>query len=198
MNAEQIVNDIRNDIVPSPEQCVELNRLSLIDEIRQFIIPQDWVHIRKICDSDNKDQRELGFGLLKTILHEHGIKEYLTAYYSRLDLTFREYVALQFTLLNYNDLDLSTHKALLNLILENRVKWYQHALEWTGGETKVLEYCDQRLKGSPKTKHWIYIALLALAGHKDEAKKRINSDYIRDNDPVVKAMAEELTAKLIS
>jgi hypothetical protein len=195
MHIEQIVAEIREGKLPPARQCEELCNKPLIDQLRKLIIPDDWAHIRKLCDSDDEYQREFGIALVKNILKSvPEIKQYLIDFWYREGLKFRDQIALQFTLLNYEDLDPNLHKSLFNFILDDTQRWTEKVLAWEGvGQQGLIDYAHMRLTMPPKRKHWIYLCCLAVSYDKENAWTLI-SRYLQDEDPLVKEMAQAVAA----
>ncbi|MBE3143895.1 MAG: hypothetical protein IMZ61_08225 [Planctomycetes bacterium] len=176
--AEKLVEDIRKGIIPSSEICESFSHFPIIDIARSLITENDWNSIKVLLAQEHEDQRTLGRALLNRLLKHPEVRSFLEGQWRDANLTFRDRIGIQFTLLNIEDLDILLHKEMKDFVFKNWEEWLKEATaRWAGGRDKVLDYCSQRLSNpkTVKTKYWVYICGTAASDDCDAARKLIGS-----------------------
>lgn len=194
--ARTIVDAIRQGSLPSPNQCDEWCQYPQVDVIRKLIQTHDWEPVRNLCESRNEYQREFGVALLRNIQDIPEIKQYLMDYWSRPDLTFRERIALQFTLLVYTDLTSALHAEMRQFVFDNYEQWIGKVRQFAKSRGPVT-YADERLQSSPPSKSWVYLCCLpgASEGEKERAKD-ICRQYLSNQDAFTQETARIILTKI--
>jgi len=196
--SEKLVDDIRKGVIPSPETCESFSHYPIIDVVRSLIKESDIIQIKKLISQEHEDQRALGCALLGPFIIHPEVREFLEDQWRNGTLTFRDRVSLQFTLLNYEDLDSPIRDEMRDFTFNNWGEWINQAsVRWAGGPDKVLGFCSQRLSNpkTAKTKYWVYLCGVAASNDRDAAMKFISS-YRGEADPFLCDVIDRVLARL--
>jgi NADPH-dependent ferric siderophore reductase len=198
--SRKIIEDIRSGKTLSPEICESVCHFPLIDFLRRLVQPDDWNHIKLLLEANHVDIRTLGRALLNRILNVNGVREYLVRAWRSSGQTIRDKIGLQFTLLNYEDLDPQVQKELSEFVFENWNEWLSEGTtRWAAGEQNVLDFVRKRLsdeKTTP-TKRWVYICGAAASPDKNEVI-RIIEEYVNNSDAFLSEIARRVLEKVRS
>jgi len=196
--ANKLIDDIRSDNILPADLCRAAAVFpNPIDSIRKLVKPSDWPHLRLVCDSTIDQVAFLGISLLNKIQDLPDVRKYLEEAWRRPNSPYETRLAVQWTLLNYADLDSALHEQLFEFTRTNWERWLESAEAYVGGRPAIIAYCKQRLNDSsfPRSKDWAYLCVAAASDNVNQARQLIEER--RNTDGVfLKTVAEYVLARL--
>ncbi len=199
---EKLIDDLRSGAQLPSELLGLANQVEIVDVLRKYVGIEDFRWIRSMCDSKEDGAQQLGLSLVRNIQNEKVVRSYLEEMWKNKDnrkLSFNTEIVLQSQLLWYSDLDLGFHKSIWDSLVKHWDEWISEVKSWTGGAENVLAYIESRVKDPrfPKSKHWYYICCAPASNDPIKVRELIEG-YIRDPDPFMRGVANELMGRLSS
>lgn len=174
---EKIIQDIRNGILLEPEILKYVTNKQYLLYLRGLFVDDDYKYILKYIESNEYAHKRFAFTLLQQIKNNTKVKETVFNYWKNAT-TYKDKRLVMFNLLDYEDLEFSTHVQIFDFVKSNLDIWLSDtcAFMTNGNIDAILDAVRERISEHkyPPTKHWIYLLIAFSSPSKSSVLDLIN------------------------
>ena len=166
-----VMAKFRNGSLKDVEQIHSLSTFTVGEEIRGLVKLEDWTYIKDWLILDQDPFVRFAHMLLRNLLKEVGVKEFLLQLYETSKHPINK-IGLLYDLLEYEDISMDNRLYFLQFLEDNHEVYQNYELEWYENESALFEAIRSRLKLIFSTTHlshnitagkvWIYLYNLSL------------------------------------
>ncbi len=196
--ADAIIVYIREGHYPSDESAVFLDRLPLIDALRQRIGEDDVPWLLSLVENESGPAAGLACTLLRKHIHQQEVKNCLETRWNTANPYLRN--RLLWRMLDDPNLSREWHRRLFNFVLEEWDMFRDFNLMFYEGSLKAVSRILSRLGDTsyPDSKKWIYFCCVPDVVEDRRAAKTLINIGLSANDEFTREVAEVLLERFFS
>jgi hypothetical protein len=199
--AEAVVDLLRRDPDERPFEAESgwLNRMPVIDAIRQYVRPDDLTWLLPSIDVESRQTRAFLLSLLQPHSNRPDVRDRLQAYWRDPGADAYTRAHLMWRILDDPDLPREWHERLCAFVFAEWKTFAEVCGSFTNDESMVVHSLkrmnDTRM---PATKHWVYLCLASCAPETEQiAARTLIGMKSSDAEAFVKTVASRLLTRTV-
>jgi hypothetical protein len=194
--ADAVAAYLRSGYSPTASIAACLDRMPLIDSLRQRISEIDIPRLIKVIEEESGETAGLAVSLLRRYVGDKRVKDCLAARWDTADAYLKG--RIMWRLLDDPDLPGSWHRRIYEFVLAEWRTFAEFNQTFYGQDKEGVSNLLARLGSSefPNTKKWVYLCAVPVVFTNNDAARGVLDFGLTLDDPFAKEVAGELLHRL--